>query len=141
IAGDNGLLYRTGDQGVSWVQQAIPTSEEIIQVKMFNDSLGYLETANHNIFKKGASPTLLKEIENGKTSFSLFPNPASDKVTILSENTSTVINVKICDTFGKIVYKHKGANEIDIRDLKNGIYNVLIDDSFNFERKMLVKVE
>ena len=61
----------------------------------------------------------------------LFPNPASDKVTLKANNIN---NIAVFDLMGKIVFEQKNAvsnriNMIDIRNLPNGFYVVKTTDT------------
>ncbi|MFH1296970.1 MAG: T9SS type A sorting domain-containing protein [Bacteroidota bacterium] len=59
--------------------------------------------------------------EVGKTSVMIYPNPATDFITIKSDNA--ISSVQITDFSGKVLYKGIGT-KLDIRNLTNGIYFV-----------------
>ncbi len=67
-------------------------------------------------------------------SFSLYPNPAIDEISIESNTASEITSVSIYDVLGKVVYTAKGTieNKINIQELKIGAYFVKITDSQNF---------
>ena len=58
-----------------------------------------------------------------KTSFSVWPNPAND---ILHIGTSKCAVVSITDLAGRTVKRHNGDGDIDISDLRQGVYFVTI---------------
>jgi hypothetical protein len=59
-------------------------------------------------------------------SISFFPNPTTNRITLNQDNLKT----KIYDILGKLV-KTSTKKQIDISDLKSGIYLIKIEDSSN----------
>lgn len=67
---------------------------------------------------------------NQFTSFSIFPNPAKDSVTINSGTTTQVVSVEIYDITGKKVFVDQVVNQsISIQSLTAGTYILLAKDS------------
>ena len=61
-------------------------------------------------------------LNNKQTNFSVFPNPASNKITIESNETGII---KIKNLLGKTIYKARKSNyllEINTSQFANGIY-------------------
>ena len=56
--------------------------------------------------------------------FSIFPNPASDYITVFSRNISSEFEVIIVDVSGKIVLRKTTQNNasLDVSSLANGYY-------------------
>ncbi|WP_400075439.1 T9SS type A sorting domain-containing protein [Winogradskyella sp. R77965] len=50
----------------------------------------------------------------------IYPNPASDKVTIVSNNP--IDSIEVYDILGKQIKTLKSTNQIDVSDLNVGIY-------------------
>ncbi len=74
----------------------------------------------------------IKEIENKEQLF-IYPNPASDFITIKSSKSNLRNkDYKIFDVMGSVVLSGTldENNQIDIRLLNSGIYNLNIDNSF-----------
>ena len=69
----------------------------------------------------------LNVAENAKIEFSLFPNPASEKI-VIDGNEQVIEKLKITDASGKLVYEHdkKSSSKIsiDISRWENGLYFV-----------------
>ena len=72
------------------------------------------------------SCTNIDEIENG---ISIYPNPASNNITIVNAENA---NVEIINALGQVVYTNENISSnhtIDISNLSNGTYFVKINDS------------
>ncbi len=72
----------------------------------------------------------------------LFPNPADDKFTVLLENASGGFEIRIFNTLGQSVYNDTALlnkKEIDISDLKNGVYFVEIKNQNKTYTKRIIK--
>jgi len=68
----------------------------------------------------------------------IFPNPVKDKLIIKGLNYNSTIS--IYDINGKLVYKNKAiTNEVDIRNLKNGLYTIKIEDK-NHNHAVIKKI-
>ena len=77
-----------------------------------------------------SSPTGVNETVK-EAGFTIYPNPASDKITIKTINTFPGNSYSITDQAGKLILKGKLTDEItsvDISNLNNGIYFVNIGD-------------
>ncbi|HEX5001688.1 MAG TPA: T9SS type A sorting domain-containing protein [Bacteroidia bacterium] len=103
--------------------------------------------ANYVTVKYGNSALLVPET-NGFESSALYPNPAT-AFAILSIKTAEAIDISIAitDLFGRTVGKeipvmlHAGNNTINLNvaDLKNGIYFVRTNRSDSFVKKLVVQ--
>jgi len=82
----------------------------------------------------------VKEIAQNN-SFSFYPNPAKDHVTIDSENT--IDELTIIDVTGKIVYTQQHltnrTNSIDVSTLKNGVYFIRLKSNTKITTSRLIK--
>lgn len=77
-------------------------------------------------------------VEEGETSWSLFPNPAQDELTINSTNAIGKA-IRISDITGRLVLDRQVSDEtmtIGIADLPSGIYIVTVGD---FSTKLIVE--
>jgi len=90
----------------------------------FNVTNLTIDPKNYIVNKVGTITTGIDNHSN--TQFSLFPNPCSEKLYI-SSNTKT-LDVKIYDIYGQLVIQDKSKNEINISNLKSGIYFIEIDN-------------
>jgi hypothetical protein len=71
-----------------------------------------------------------------KSNFNVYPNPATDKLTISSEQLEIGSTIKIYNNLGLIVKQLPTTNQIDIADLANGVYFIEISST---EGKILKK--
>ena len=78
--------------------------------------------------------TQIQEDETENNVFTIYPNPANSSVSILFNNEFGNYNVKLVDILGKeLVMKNnqKTISSIDLKDINEGIYFVIITDSNN----------
>ncbi len=78
--------------------------------------------------------TKLNETDNN---ISIFPNPTNDILNIYS--SVDIINIKIIDLTGKILYQSNTAKSFDISEMKAGIYLVKIQTKDSITIKKIVK--
>ncbi|WP_400080510.1 T9SS type A sorting domain-containing protein [Winogradskyella sp. R77965] len=71
---------------------------------------------------------------NESPELSIYPNPAKDKVYILSN--SPIDSIEVYDILGKRVKMLKGINEVDVYDFNSGIYlfKIWIADKVQIKR-------
>jgi hypothetical protein len=78
------------------------------------------------------------------SSFTVFPNPAHDKITIDFNKNTSPCNIYIVNSSGQIVYDEKGNNtcpgskSIDLSSLENGIYFVNVEMNSKIQTKKIV---
>ncbi|MGX5854409.1 T9SS type A sorting domain-containing protein [Dyadobacter jiangsuensis] len=67
-------------------------------------------------------------IFGGNREITLYPNPVtiSEKLNILADNISNMAGIKIFDSAGKLVLQTKAATQIDTRNLRPGLYVIII---------------
>ncbi|MTI22597.1 PKD domain-containing protein [Fulvivirga sp. RKSG066] len=81
------------------------------------------------------------------TGFTIFPNPANEKVTIIFNNTLDDNFVKIYDAFGKLIFEQevqKATRQVQIntKDLANGLYHVQMkNENGAVEKKRLMIIK
>jgi Secretion system C-terminal sorting domain len=83
------------------------------------------------------------EISSEQTAISVYPNPASDILTINAGN-GNMTQINISDLNGKIVLQRNGVKssniQIDISQLANGIYNLqILEKNEIITKKLLVQ--
>ncbi|MCK5855889.1 MAG: T9SS type A sorting domain-containing protein [Bacteroidales bacterium] len=76
-----------------------------------------------------------------KHSISIFPNPASEYISIDNQSSAFIHSMEIIRADGQLVRKVKtaGTNRIDISDLANGLYYLLIETEQGHTVKKFVK--
>lgn len=77
-----------------------------------------------------------------ETSFTIFPNPAHDRIQVNSENLK-VKSLEIYNLHGQKVkqipsFKFQNSNKIDVSALDKGIYLIQIQTEYGIENKKLV---
>ena len=93
----------------------------------------------------GCGCTSLAGINNlsNDNSFSIYPNPSSDNITINFTSASKNISVKIYDATGKLVKNMEnlkaGESSITISELENGLYLINLQDGNNSVTKRFIK--
>ena len=73
------------------------------------------------------------------TSLKMYPNPVAESFRISLPNDIKLQNVTIYDTSGKLITFIAETNRIDIKDLSNGSYYVVIETSHGKITKKLIK--
>jgi hypothetical protein len=120
--------------GYKWLSQNNPFIAEII-----TNFSGNVTSANYLL-----NPTLgLNDTPNNQTSFTVYPNPAKNKITITGNgNLQSEMIVSIYNIQGEQVlpniYYDQNAVEIDISSLVKGIYIVTLKGNQYIETKKLV---
>jgi len=112
-----------------------------------NDYEGVYQQGSYSGYMIGFSVRCLKDtiitqvenIENGNK-IKLFPNPSTDRITV--GYTGKINNIYIFNLLGELVSQRKlpiGTNEIDISNLKKGIYIIKIENSTGIIQQKLIK--
>ena len=125
-----------------WSQKSVNSD-----LNFWNDGITYCngETARQklitdfgwNIIDGGLNCSSLSSEVESSLSFLIFPNPVNDKLFI--QGLSDVSEVSIYDVLGKLVLSKTNTSEIDVTNLKKGIYLIKIKDQQKEIIKKLVK--
>ena len=90
-----------------------------------------------------ASLTGINNIPQNENSLSIYPNPASENITINFISTSKNISIKIFDATGRLVKNMEnvksGENNISISELETGLYLINVNDGRSSVTKRFVK--
>ena len=77
--------------------------------------------------------TPLFEVSNFEAKFKIYPNPASNFVTINTESTPSVSSIEIRDILGRVCTKlsdiHTNIHEVSISTFPKGVYFVVVYDN------------
>lgn len=72
--------------------------------------------------------------------FSVYPNPVKDVITILGKNKADIQNITLYDVVGKVVLKNLNYDNINVSDIKSGIYFLKMEDvNSNLYTKRIIK--
>lgn len=77
-------------------------------------------------------------VQLSSTDISIFPNPANTEINIVfpsSDNTG----IEILNVMGQEIVVDQNKNKIDISNLKNGLYYILVKQGQNIYTKKLIK--
>ncbi len=143
VGGGNGYnsmtLYQTNNGGNTWHQGA--SGVQTLNSVFFADSLpGYAVGTNGTILKY----TNVTGIEdNAQTeTFSIYPNPANDLLTIQLSEPNAKAEIKIYDQLGQIesfLNVSTPQTKIDISNLTNGVYVIELKTENTNSRQKFVK--
>ncbi|UPT69013.1 MAG: S8 family peptidase [Sphingobacteriales bacterium JAD_PAG50586_3] len=112
----------------------------------YNPNNGNAQTHNYSVLLKDLAVSTNEQI-SGNGDAKLFPNPATDNVTIeLSNNKSTSVEIKVTDISGRTLIDKKyslslGTNRInlDVSSLANSVYFVNLQTNAKNENIKFVK--
>jgi hypothetical protein len=68
--------------------------------------------------------------------FSIYPNPAKDRLYIDSDNVNNII---VYNLFGKEIIKINNQNTINVSSLSKGVYFIKVSDGINASTKKFIK--
>jgi len=81
-------------------------------------------------------------IVNNDNEFIVYPNPASNIVTIEFDNNNNEYSIEIFDMSGRLVLQKISSdyqNYIDVNNLKNGLYMVrIIYENYSYQNKLII---
>lgn len=140
LATSNGV-YKSVNSGLTWTNTGCSNT---ISLAVIADTL-FAGTGYHGIWKRGLSEMLgVSEKSADHSRMSVYPNPASDKITIELKNRSSMENpiVSIYNMQGQAIFQqtlNKERTELDIKGLEEGIYLVKLSSTNLTEITKLVK--
>jgi len=70
--------------------------------------------------------------------FLIYPNPATDYISISYPNSNAKDEIKIINKLGETVFKTNNKHEIDVSGLQNGIYFIQLTTDKNISTKKMV---
>jgi hypothetical protein len=84
----------------------------------------------------------IKNDTDGALVWTVAPNPA-DNFTLITINSEVVTPLKVVDALGKTIISEmitNGSRSLDVSDLKNGVYFILIEsERKTINRKLIVR--
>ena len=83
-----------------------------------------------------------RSVVAGDLKLNIYPNPATNVLNINVETRNENVNVKVYDALGKIINDFNISNlnyQLDLSNLKNGIYFIGIDDGEDTRLKRFIK--
>ena len=141
---DEGGIIKTYDGGNTWVSDSSGTRNRFTSV-FFTDSItGYVVGDGGTILKTSHRRTdFIEEYKPSATNFTICPNPANTKITIIpAKGSLEEMQVIICTIKGEQVmnkqFRDQHQPEFDVSTLAKGIYLVKIQSKDGVEVKKLV---
>ena len=122
------------------------------KTKIHINTVGVWENGSFNgtlmlrpVFGSTPDPTVsAKTIETIKNNdFNVFPNPAKEKIQFQHiGETTTIYNIELIDLAGRIVKSSStlASNQLDIKEVKNGIYLIRFIDTTNSRNSIIKKI-
>lgn len=146
VNGYTGLqLIQAGQTYYGWVRMDVTVS--FSSASMTIKDYAYNSTPNQSILAGQTTTTGIND-HSFATSVNLFPNPATNHLTIALGSNSKRVEVTIADITGKIIYSNTAGDldgyreqkvEVNTKDLAEGIYVVQIQTAdFQETRKLIV---
>lgn len=112
-----------GETAQDWIVGTIDPAN-YYWVMLTDESTGCSTISYYN----DASPIGVEEFEN--VTLSIFPNPASEILYIVSEENKEIDQIRILDAAGKVVYDHSFLNQnliqIDVNRFSSGTYTMVV---------------
>lgn len=134
VVGD-GIILNSKDNGKSWKKDLSGLDVKLDDIKLrsvfVTDNSVYAVGVNNLILRKDL---LSSVVETDTTAEEVYPNPATDEITIPNAGNKPV---KIVDITGKTVLETKANNgKVKVDTLPEGMYNAVVDNkSYKFMKQ------
>jgi len=130
VAGANGTVLKTTDGGATWTPEVSGVTDAINDLVYINGHFMAVTNSGKILTNEISSNVDISQIAANDFSLNLFPNPASNLVTIAFENTAALpVNVAVFNTTGSLVRSElltENEQTFDVADLTDGVYFVHI---------------
>jgi len=141
--GGAGTILTTNNGGSDWNDMNSNTSNDLYSVYFPSPSIGYAVGSHGTILKNNHGAGSIEEKESAASSYSLYPNPADTKITIVDKKKMPgETDISICGVNGDILmrFRIKDLNkvELDVSTLLKGVYMIKIQTGSEIEVKKLV---
>jgi hypothetical protein len=149
--GDWGTIIKTINGGTTWITQPSGTSENLNSVFFTDSNTGYVVGSGGTILKttNGGGPAVginepPRQTNNLQNSLKIYPNPATDKITIEPSEADIIMNgtVSVYGMTGQqIVKQHVPGQrlELNVSALPVGIYFVRMVNNEKIEFGKFIK--
>lgn len=138
--GANGTIIKTTDGGATWQPEVSGIPQEINDIVYVNNR--FIAVATQGKIITDVSTTGINKNQNNNSSIAIFPNPASDFVSIHFDNIksmkTTIDIIDMKSVLMKSVLLEEKQSTINIDDLSNGVYMVIIKSKDLKENKRLI---
>ncbi|MGD0709592.1 MAG: T9SS type A sorting domain-containing protein [Bacteroidales bacterium] len=147
VAGDSGKIIRTIDGGSTWHQDTTSTLSSFYKIFFVNDSIG-MALAGQEVYTINLySPTSVWEkYTNPKQNLMIYPNPATNNLTIVSPQNAVIeitnIQGQLIKTLppcGEAGATTSNKTNIDVSALPCGVYIVEVKTEKGIEVRKFIK--
>jgi hypothetical protein len=141
IGGSGGIgSYYSLDTGKTW--QNIGDNHSHGFLKMFNSTIGISSISSSNQSRiKMFDYIILGNADNiKKQNLTLFPNPVSDILNLVIFENSINSHIKIYSASGQCVIEQKGGDNINVENLKSGVYSIQLSVDNGISVKKFIKL-
>lgn len=137
----NGNSFNTNASGTAVIEQVESgTYNYSVTATEFNDTSGTVTVVDANIQENVVLTPLVGIAESEADLIQLYPNPASEEITISSPEV--IQSLKIVNGMGQVVYITNKSNKrhltLNIKDYPKGIYFIHIETLDQLTRKKLI---
>jgi hypothetical protein len=141
--GNSGSSYSL-DHGLTWTQIDNNIQHTICEFR--NTTVGFSGGFNENATSKGIfkyTGTVLALPTTEKAVFSVYPNPATDFITVKGASAASIKAIQVVDINGRTVksLKFDGITEtqVNISDLNAGVYVVTVSSEQGVSSTKIIK--
>lgn len=139
IQDDAGRFFVSYDEGKTWKLYDLPVLGNITSLTVFNNLL-IAGTTDKGIWQH---PLLFEsKDEVSLLPFTIYPNPASEKIQVHLPVIETEFTLALKDIYGRTIYQYQSAswkNELDVSQLPKGTYFLQISGNGEKVVKRVIK--
>ncbi len=143
FAGTTSGAFWSSNNGALWTQINAGLTSTYITSLAVNGSNIVAGTFGGGVWKLPLAGLGIKEINNNESNITIFPNPASDIITLNIDNTNnTDLTLNIYNVIGTLVKSEtlkQNQRQINIGDLSNSVYIIAINskDLTEYQRLLI----
>lgn len=120
-----GKIFYSLNKGQNWFEQTTPVSGPITSISFANDEKGIAVAGDKVLFTNNGGFVGLKEID--LSNFTIYPNPATDHITIENVEKLEINSIVLSDIEGNVIKSFNyGIKELEVKNLPSGVYFVQI---------------
>ena len=141
--------YLFGIDGSNNITQIAAVPGNVFMYNYVNPNLAYIKyfvgfeapncgAKNNVLVKSNWVQSVITGVENFKNlNFSVFPNPANEKIEI--QTSETEFEIELINIFGQVLLKEKNTREINVSEFSSGTYILRITgENFSGQQKVIV---
>jgi hypothetical protein len=149
IGGNAGVLLKTIDGGINWQNDFSNTTGNIKDLYAFSGDVAYFVLSDNKIFKNQANYVGIKEIAEVNAGMNIYPNPATDEITIdLSQSKENIQSLTIINVLGETVFQKQDIDpnpgqiqQVSLKDFYSGNYFVIAETKTRVVRKKITVIK